>query len=155
MHTPFVPAQAGTQRAQVALARAQPLSSPRRRGPITTNFSVIAGPATSTRCGVVGPAFAGTTEESHCFTSSQAGTQGHILQILILFSWVPAFAGTNGREPGVATSRLVARLAEMLAAIHADRLAGHGGGALHEKQCRDRDVLRPDATLERILGLRL
>src|SRR5262245_8681080 len=51
-------------------------------------------------------------------------------------------------------SRLVAGLAQMLAAVHADRLAGHGDGALHEKQRRDRNVLRPDAALERILHLR-
>src|SRR5262245_56191316 len=59
------------------LARAQPLSSPRRRGPITTKASVIAGPATSPCCGVWVPACAGTTAESHCFTSfSFARTNG-------------------------------------------------------------------------------
>jgi hypothetical protein len=36
---PLVPAKAGTQRAQVSLARSQPLSSPRRRGPIITKVS--------------------------------------------------------------------------------------------------------------------
>jgi hypothetical protein len=48
----------------------------RRRGPITTRVSVIAGPATSLCCCVWVPAFAGTTAESHCFTSSKAGFQG-------------------------------------------------------------------------------
>src|SRR5206468_8035891 len=56
-----------------------PLSSPRRRGPITTKVSIIAGPATSLCCGVWVPAFAGTTAQSHCFISSRA-----------------AFVGTNG-----------------------------------------------------------
>src|SRR5262249_44739674 len=32
----LIPAQAGIERAQVFLARTKPLSSPRRRGPITT-----------------------------------------------------------------------------------------------------------------------
>jgi hypothetical protein len=50
--------------------------------------------------------------------------------------------------------RLVARVAEMLPTVHADRLAGHGDGAFHEKQRCDRNILRPDAALERILGLR-
>ena len=48
----------------ISLARTKPLSSPRRRGPITTKISVIASPATSLRCGVWVPAFAGTTSES-------------------------------------------------------------------------------------------
>src|SRR5438552_13876285 len=43
----WLPAFAGIQRAQVFLARTQPLSSPRRRGPITTKVSVVAGLATS------------------------------------------------------------------------------------------------------------
>ena len=69
--SPFVPSKAGIQRAQASLAQTQPLSSPRRRGPITTKVSVIAGPATSPGCGVWVPACAGTTAESHCFTSPQ------------------------------------------------------------------------------------
>jgi hypothetical protein len=53
------------QRAQVSLARTQPLSSPRRRGRITTRVSVIAGPPTSRCLRRMVPAFAGTTAESH------------------------------------------------------------------------------------------
>src|SRR5215467_15270537 len=78
MAEPFVvvPAKAEMQRAQVSLARIQPLSSPRRRGPITTRVSVIAGSPTLPCCGVWVPACAGTTAESHCFTFAFAGTTG-------------------------------------------------------------------------------
>src|SRR5215471_13935761 len=48
----------------------------RRRGPIATKLSVIAGPATSPCCGVWVPACAGTTAESYCFTSSFASFAG-------------------------------------------------------------------------------
>src|SRR6266568_542640 len=37
------PAKAGIQRTPVSLPRTQPVSSPRRRGPITTKVSVVAG----------------------------------------------------------------------------------------------------------------
>ncbi len=68
----LVPAKAGTQAAQGSSARTQPLSSSRKRGPITTKVSAIAGPATSPCCGVWVPACAGTTGESDCFTSGQS-----------------------------------------------------------------------------------
>src|SRR6266481_6858927 len=43
------------------LCNFSPDSPARRRGPITTKVSVIAGPTTSPCCGVWVPAFAGTT----------------------------------------------------------------------------------------------
>src|SRR5215813_15202055 len=51
-------------------------------------------------------------------------------------------------------SRPVAGVAQVLAAVHADRLAGHGGGAFNQEQRRDRHVIGPDSTLERKFGLR-
>src|SRR5262249_29167195 len=60
----------------------QPLSSPRRRGPITTKVSRYFWPChNSLCCGGWVPACAGTTAESHCFTSSKR-IQGHVLRSL-------------------------------------------------------------------------
>src|SRR3954447_12467831 len=57
-------------------------------------------------------------------------------------------AGTCIRSSGASTG-----FAQMLAAIHPDAFAGHGGGALDEEHRRHRHIVGPDAALERKLSL--
>src|SRR4029450_2790872 len=65
----------------VPWARPQPLSSPRRRGPITTKVCVIAGPATTPCCGVWVPACAGTTTENRGHKYGQSSLDGRRSQM--------------------------------------------------------------------------
>src|SRR5882724_3844665 len=79
----------------MSLARTQPLSSPRRRGPITTKVSVIAGLATSPLLRRMGPRLRGDDSgESllHIFASGNAENSAKELGPRIR----AAKAGTSG-----------------------------------------------------------
>ena len=73
----------GIQWAQVSLAQAQPLSSLRRRGPISTKVSVIAGPATIALLWRMGPRLRGddSGESSlHIFASGNPALNGELVR---------------------------------------------------------------------------
>src|SRR5262245_7321997 len=70
--SPFVPAKAGAPVWPVSLARNQPLSSPRRRGPITTKVWVIARPCHIAMLRRMGPRLRGDDKEESLLHTSEA-----------------------------------------------------------------------------------
>src|SRR5262245_39801616 len=100
---PFVPAEARTQRARVFFGTNQAVVVPVKAGTHNHQGFGCRCLATSLYFGVLVPAFAGTTAESHCFTSSEAGTQSR--EYRLCSPGFPAFAKASaGRTSGARRS---------------------------------------------------
>src|SRR6266704_3253905 len=97
-HTPFFktgpPLPRESSAAQLSLARTGPLSSPRRRGPITTKVSVNRWPCHIALLRRMGPRLRGDDSEESLLHIFESGDPGRQTKRRANNSWVPAFART-------------------------------------------------------------